>query len=444
MALDQVLINLFPELTEGKKMSQEPYPECEFCPEKCKFRADAANVFQKDPKFLNALLEIIGLGDQEKFIEASVEKAKEYFRNAKPNELIGLSYCLIVSTLQELDLPKDLKQKMARTMRLKLGRKEIEMTKGATGVSVGREIPGIPPPMAPVAEPSPGASTVQGTTAGPTPTQARVAVEVELNQLALLISWIKSDKKFMKEVSEIRPSGMRDFTIIYNPETEGYLRNIVGTVDLIRNPENHCLYIECSAGVDVVYEYNMAIGPGKKGWCATSIPGASDDQHVLEELHRVNPKEQASWDRLMITLNNDKELIKAVSNLVMHCPITGAAESVKVPVWLMRQKNLTVIRVKTFISKKISPSDVFTRVMETIGEDIDYLREYTAGDRARNVTADDSFYQVRGPAVPTSFDFKFLPKDQQVSLRVCPNCRKPLPDPKAEYRRCPHCLFKLM
>ncbi len=419
-------------------MSSEPFAECEFCPEKCKFRADAANVFQKGP-VLNALLEIIGLGDQEKLIDMSLEKAREYFKNATTTEIIGLSYCLIVSTLQELDLPKDLKQKMARTMRLKLGRKEVEMNKGATGVTVGREIPTIAPPMAPVTGPSPGVPAV----AIPS-TQVPAGVGVELNPLALILSWIKSDKKFMKDVKEIRPSGSSDFSIIFNPETEGYLRNIVGTVEMIKVPENHCLYMECSAAVDVVYEYNMAIGPGKKGWFAASLPGAGDDLHTLEELRRVNPKEQVNWDRLMITLNNDKDLIKAVSNLVLNCPIAGGKESVRIPVRLVRQKNVTVIQLKTFISKKISPTDVFTKVMETIGEDMDYLRDYSSGDRARNVTASPDFYQVKGPAVPTSFDFKYLPKDQQVSLRICPNCRKPLPDPKAEYRRCPHCLFKLM
>ncbi len=423
----------------------EVYPECEFCPEKCKFRADAANVFQKDPTFLNSLLEIIGLGDQEKFIDASLEKAREYFRNAKVNELIGLSYCLIVSTLQELDLPKDLKQKMARTMRLKLGRREMELNKGAVVTSVGREIPAIPPPTAPAAGPSPGVPGGLISSAAPTSTQVPVGVGVELNPLAMIISWIKSDKKFLKDVSEVRPSGSYEFSIIYNPETEGYLRNIIGTIDLIKLPESHCLYMECSAAVDVVYEYNMVIGPAKKGWFAASIPGASmDDTLALDELRRVNPKEQVNWDRLMITLNNDKDLIKAVSNLVTSCPIAGARENIKIPVKLVRQKGVTVIQVKTFISKRISPTDVFTKVMETIGEDMDYLRDYSTGDRARNLVQSPEFYQVKGPAVPTSFDFKYLPKDEQVSLRVCPNCRKPLPDPKAEYRRCPHCLFKLM
>ncbi len=426
-------------------MSTEPFDSCEFCPEKCKFRADAANVFQKDPKFLNSLLEIIGLGEQEKFIDASMEKAREYFKNAKTNEIIGMSYCLIANTLQELDLPKDLKQKMARTMRLKLGRRETEMNKSGGAISPGREVPSMAPPSAPEMGSEASRPTLGPPTVVPAPLETGLGAGGELNPQALLMSWIKSDKKFLKTTANPQPMRGNEFQITFNPESEGYLRNILGTVEMIKSPDAHCLYIECSAAVDVPYEYNMVIGPGKKGWYAASLTGGTgDDLAALEEIRRVNPKEQANWDRLMITFNNDKELIKAVSSLVTSCPIAGAKESVKIPVSLVRQKNVTVIHVKTFISKKITATDVFTKVMEAIGEDMDYLREYSAGDRARNATASPDFYQVKGPAVPTSFDFKFLPKDQAVSLRVCPNCRKPLPDPKAEYRRCPHCLFKLM
>ena len=39
--------------------------------------------------------------------------------------------------------------------------------------------------------------------------------------------------------------------------------------------------------------------------------------------------------------------------------------------------------------------------------------------------------------------FHFLAKDEQVTLKTCPYCGRPYPNPQADYRRCPNCLAKL-
>jgi hypothetical protein len=106
----------------------ESYAECAFCLEKCVYRKDAANAFKKDPKFLSLLLNIIASGDQEELLDVTIKQVQKYLKNARPGEIIGLTYCMITKTLQELDLPKDLKQKMAQTMRLKLSREELRLS----------------------------------------------------------------------------------------------------------------------------------------------------------------------------------------------------------------------------------------------------------------------------------------------------------------------------
>jgi hypothetical protein len=328
-----------------------------------------------------------------------------------------------------------------------LGQMETELGKGVAapftalpkppGASSTPESTEIAPPItAPVEAPAGGSAAFM------IPKATTGAV---LNPQYLLLDWIRSDKKFNEDVKEIAAADRDGFKITFDPNSEGYLRDIVGTVELLQDGKDYCLSIECNAAVDVTYEYNIVFGRGKKGWVAASIQSPKLDEFTaMDEIQKVNRKEQVNWDRLMITFNNDKELLKAVGSLALECPVPGAKENLKLPVWLIRQGKFTIILLRTFISKNLTPSDVFTSVMETIAGDMDYLRDISAGERSRNVTTSPEFYRVKGPAVPTSFNFKYLPKDEQVSLKICPSCRKPLPDPKAEYRRCPHCLFKLM
>ncbi len=57
---------------------------------------------------------------------------------------------------------------------------------------------------------------------------------------------------------------------------------------------------------------------------AASVMGkASDTQAARDALQKVNPKDQINWDRLMVTLNNDKDLLKAVGKLPTKCPFRG-------------------------------------------------------------------------------------------------------------------------
>ncbi len=106
----------------------EPFAECAFCLEKCVYRKDAANAFNKDPKFLIQLLNIIVSGDHDELLDVTIKHVGKYLKNSRPGEIIGLSYCIITKTLQELDLPKDLKQKIAQTMRLKLSLAELKLS----------------------------------------------------------------------------------------------------------------------------------------------------------------------------------------------------------------------------------------------------------------------------------------------------------------------------
>ena len=43
----------------------------------------------------------------------------------------------------------------------------------------------------------------------------------------------------------------------------------------------------------------------------------------------------------------------------------------------------------------------------------------------------------------SGYEFKYLAADDAVDLRLCPGCGKPFPDHRAEYRRCPNCLYKI-
>ncbi|HMF33139.1 MAG TPA: hypothetical protein VKK79_17065 [Candidatus Lokiarchaeia archaeon] len=439
----------------------EPYPQCEFCPEKCNFRLDAQNLFEDEPDFLLHLLEILGMGDQDRFIDACIEKAKSYFKSEKPSDIVGFAYCLAVHTIQEIELSADLKQKMSRTVRLKLTRKEkdlgktavvkefvkdkVEIVKEKVGAAKGRRM-GTETATDNVEPGDHQDSTDIDANVQPQPKSEAESVLLQgtRDSATILSQWLKSDKKFMKDVAELQPTSPSQVRVTFNPESEGFLRDINISVDLIEDPSGASLLLDCSGALDVPYEYEIVIGRGKKGLVVASLPGKlTSESQALEALRAVNPKEQISWDRLMVTLNNDKNLLKEIGTLLFECPIKGARPNILLPVILTRSGKFTIIRLRFFATPKYLSSHIAS-IMETIAGDMDYLREYTAGDRAKSIASQSDFFTVKGPAVPTSFDFKYLPKDQQVSVRVCPNCHRPLPDPKAEYRRCPHCLAKLM
>ncbi|MHA1733988.1 MAG: hypothetical protein ACTSU5_18765, partial [Promethearchaeota archaeon] len=256
--------------------------------------------------------------------------------------------------------------------------------------------------------------------------------------------WIQLDQKAMREIDSVEVLDDNHLRVNFDLDSEGF----VARVDLeleTREVEGKTLVLGTfSSPLGFNYIYDIAIGrpPGFKRTVAVSLPTTSTNSidEVLGELRSVDVKDQSSWDRAMIALNNDKSVIKNVDKLELVAPAPEMPD-VLVPVIINHQGGAYVLNVTTYVTPTLKPYFILNDVVDNIAATLDYLGDMDA--EAQGGTLEAGLGPIGGDTFQQrDFTFHYLPKDDKVKVKLCPHCGRPL-DPTAEYRRCPHCFQKL-
>lgn len=257
-----------------------------------------------------------------------------------------------------------------------------------------------------------------------------------------IAQWIQEDKDAMRDVKRVQVMGDNQVRVLFDPATEGYISQV--DIQLIAYQMQGEALIQgiFKTKLGIRYIYDIAIGTGRKKMVAVSLPGTTEatEKYILQELATVDKKDQISWDKAMIALNNDKKLLKWVGKLELKSPFPEKLPHIRVPVKIMKEPDGFTIYLQTFLHPKMKPAMILYGILDRIGEDLDFLGGLDASDQAERLQP-ERLFSVSQPT-QKNFTFKYLQKDAQVDVKVCPNCHRPLA-PDADYRRCPHCLYKL-
>jgi hypothetical protein len=262
----------------------------------------------------------------------------------------------------------------------------------------------------------------------------------------ILDKWLRGDHKFIKMVDHFKKTGPRGMKIIFDPDSEGYISYVDINIATEIYGTHNIIKLICISDAGKKYPYNMAIGYSGKRWVATSlddeIPKNIDD--TVEQLARVNMKNQLEWDRLMVILNNS-DIVKKVKKLQLKNPAPNSGTvPIRVPIYIKKDIPTNKIILTTYVAPNLKPSLIFLDLIEGIAEACDRLGGDDDGEIAGSLGVKFAQLSNRAPVQDMSgYDFKYLEKDEAVSFKSCPYCGKPYPNPEADYRRCPHCLAKL-
>lgn len=428
---------------------------------------EAERVLSKEPQFVASVLDVLAQGNVEGVVKKVYEKSRDVLRAIHPDELIGLAFCLFTMSVQDLEIDETLKKKMARTIKMRLNRiardfkptdavKEVVKRVEKKAVEVGSKVLGAAKEVTGAAVDA--ASVVaervaevkekkkkkkKAAAAGEEADAAAVEEAAPPSSIAdNLLHWLKMDSKVRQIIHSVQVVDDNTVRVEFDPESEGYVARVELQASVTKIREETIVQLLARTPLDFRYFYDVAIGfSHEKKLLATSLSGpADDDESIQSEIDQVTPGNQLSWDRAMIALNNDKKLLKKIRRLELVSPAPELVSHVFVPVKILRGETASTLEVRTFLTRKLKPSHLILGVLEGIAEDLDFLSQVDASEQDRSL-ATGSLFTVETTA-PTEFRFKHLPKDPQVQVKLCPNCRKPLA-PDAEYYRCPHCLAKL-
>ncbi len=449
-------------------MSQ-PYPECEFCGSPCSYKLDAERVVRGDYNFVNDVLDILAQGNIDGVVESIFHKAAGVFKD--PDQAVGLAFCLFTLAAQELDIPDELKKKMARSIKLKVNRLGEDYRKDSS--ILARISKGVKETVRKVEE---GVEKVKaGVEKGLTSTKelvekgvaatkdlvskvkGKAEVEtappeapVKAGPIQKVADWIKADSKAMADIESVSIIDDNHIRVQFDLNSDGFVPYVdveieAKEVELPTKDERSMTMILAtfSAPVGFNYIYDIAIGPhpSEKLPVAVSImSGGQDVDSVLGELKAVSMKDQLSWDRAMLAINNEKKLRKKIAMLQSEAPAPGMP-NVLVPIIINRHQGKYIINATTYIGPSNNPGYLFYDIIDEIAGTLDFLGEINAESQNESISSGGGL-GINESVQKTDFSFHYLPKDDKVSVKVCPHCGRPL-ELGAEYRRCPHCFQKL-
>lgn len=437
----------------------KPFISCEYCGRVCEFKVPASALKQTQKLTLVELTNDILENKYESAVKTAMEKAAEMMNQKLDVTSIdqrGLAYCILAQIVADLEF-KDDKEKVTSVMK----------TLKKTSLSLMKEVEEISKEIKSSSESESPQKSAEELTQEDLKAKREALRKKQEKEISdgekdhgapgeqsigqQILNWLKSDAKFMKEVKSIdRITG--GLLITYDPESEGYISNLkLQFAQKSFNLGDEVRYVtklRIITSYDIKYGQHIAIGFGTKKRnqiVFKSFFGAlpKSEEEIAEALESVNPKDISDQDRLTIIFNNDKKLKKLIEALPLKSPYTEKVPNITVPVLLRSEGDKVEINCTIFFDPRSRPYDIFLGAIETIADDLDSL--YDVDEKVRTKSAKEASLFEVNIAESSSNKFHFIStSNAALEVKTCPNCNRPFPDPNAEYRRCPYCLFKLM
>ena len=429
------------------------FVECRYCEYQCKYRSIAEKNMKADENYTKDFFSLFREGDLDAVSKHIAKETIKIMETKNPESLLALGVCLYTIGTNILEIPDVLRRRLGRLAKSKI-RSAI---KEELGLIVPTKPMAIRPPPT-IEEAATSVAIPEAITAPPPITAAPSAPEVapmaptiEAVPAATVIEeWLRSDKEFTYYVDEIVQQADDLVAVKYDLETEGFLQGILIKVLYSARDATgrRVMKLGIKSRVDVPYHLNIIMGPTDKGILAASVPGDLRDENALyNQLQSIDLKEgQLQMDRLTLMLNRDKFLTKSIAkSLILNSPDESKVRSIKVPITIQKrgEQGCDMI-LKTFFNQNVKPTDLFITIMDGIAENMDYLLELPAEQRAEVPMADSSWFSIKVKPKMGSFSSKFIKRVALSDIPTCPHCDRPLPQAfSTDYRRCPFCYEKL-
>jgi len=436
----------------------KPFNTCEYCGRVCEFRKPALEFVTTQSVFIDNISNLIKNNNIKESVSKVLEKSSSKI-GEKSNPLSinqrALTYCIFAHIINDL-FPSESKEEITNLMK-EIKKNLVILFKEASENAPSETSSPI------VAEKTNQESLnldqekllkerellrkqTQKTTSL---IEESTTKESSISISDVILNWIRSDIKFIKIVKNLsKISG--GILIEYDPETEGYLSSL--KIQYAQKTFNFgdeiipVTKLRILTQYDIKYGHDIAIGYGgakQKDIVATYFVGElpKDEKDILDALKQVNIKDVSELDRLTLILNGDKKLRKNIENLPLKSPLPQKVDDIKIPITIKSRGTNLQIACVIFFNEKVKPSSIFLDVLEKLAEDIDNLADVDEKVRLKTASETGLFEVEEKSYTPT--EFHFLTMGSTIEVKTCPNCGKPFPDSEADYRRCPHCLFKL-
>lgn len=431
------------------------FPTCEYCGRVCEFKVAASAVVDAQKDFVNTVLTRVQAGDIEEATQLTMEKAADTL-NQKFDPMSmdqrGLAYCILAHIVDKLNLDEDeeLRKKTMRSVKgslVKLLKNAAALPNESSSIDTDDSSDaGLD--QASLRERRAQLRAEKRSTTRKSALDSGIPGEQPIGEQ--ILDWLRSDSKFMEVVKGLKKVA-GGIVLTYDPETEGYIEAV--KIQYAQKSFNlgdgmtHLTKLRLLTSYNVKYGQDLVMGFGEKRGnkiVAKSFFGGipKDEGEILQALREVDRKDATQQDRLTLILNNDRSLRRSIKKLPLDSDFPARVPDIRVPIKLRHYKDRVQIICTCFFDPGTKPRKIFLDVIETLAEDLDNL--FDIDENLRTTTAGEtSLFEVNVSKAPKQ-SFHFISTGGDINVETCPNCGRPFPDPDAEYRRCPHCLFKLM
>ncbi len=430
------------------------FVECRYCEYQCKYRSIAEKNMKADEDYTRDFFSLFREGDLDAVSKHIAKETIKIMETKNPESLLALGVCLYTIGTNILEIPDVLRRRLGRLAKSKI-RSAI---KEQLGLIVPSKPMALKPPKveaaAEMAVEIPEAVTAPPSISAKVPSAPAVAPMAPaleaIPAAAVIEEWLRNDKEFTYYVDEIVQQADDLVAVKYDLETEGFLQGILIKVLYSARDATgrRVMKLGIKSRIDVPYHLNIIMGPTDKGVLAASVPGDLRDENVLyQRLQSIDLKEgQLQMDRLTLMLNRDKFLTKSIAKSIkLNSPDESRVKSIQIPITIQKrgEQGCDMI-LKTFFDENVKPTDLFITIMDGIAENMDYLLELPAEQRAEVPMADTSWFSIKVKPKMGSFSSKFIKRVALPDIPTCPHCDRPLPQAfSTDYRRCPFCYEKL-
>ena len=428
----------------------QPLDSCTFCNRVCEFRIPANAVVMSQMKFLIDSLSFLREGKIGRVSKEMLNKAADLLKETPTPDSMdqrALAYCIMAHIVEDLNLDSDIKNIVMKSVKNSL----LDAFKNLLNkdAKIQTKIKSSPSERTEQDQMKIEREKIRaGQGKGKSASSSKTDVSNVDSIGKQIFNWLQNDKKFLKIIDKNGIKKIKNgFLVVFDPESEGYLGQVrvlyANKSFNLGDSQQNITKIRMISEYDVKYNMDAAIGFNKKGKPMAQtyygLPESKDELNL--SIDEVNKKNIMDWDSLKIILNNDKRLLKNLKSLPLKSPMPSNIDDIIVPATIKHMGAKMGLEITFFFNNNVRPSKIFLGIMEAMAEDVDNLHDID--ESVRSKTASESNLFVFDESVGSK-SHQFISTAAPIEIPTCPSCGRPFPDPLAEYRRCPHCLFKLM